>query len=153
MENLKETQVFTPPGVTNQMLDLLDQSDFSKPETFYLEPSCGQGDMLVVIAERIFLELMKKYHNDVNKALSETLFKFYAIEIDPILVSKARMAMFEWATLKMGRELSDLENYLIAHSLQNSIECEDFFELMERNISTSNGKRAISKTLKKEKMK
>ncbi|MCG3175363.1 MAG: hypothetical protein MOGMAGMI_00292 [Candidatus Omnitrophica bacterium] len=28
MQNLKETQVFTPAQVTNKMLDLLDQSDF-----------------------------------------------------------------------------------------------------------------------------
>lgn len=147
MKKLKQAQVFTPPWATNQMIDMLDQNLLSNHETFFFEPTCGDGAMLVVIVERIFVELEKKY-NDKTKALADTLFKFYAIELDPELVPKARKRIYEWATSKIDRDLSELEMYLIAHSLQQSIENRDFFEAIEHPIDAPNGAKAISRKLK-----
>jgi hypothetical protein len=147
MKKLKQAQVFTPPWATNQMIDMLDQNLLSDHETFFFEPTCGDGTMLVVIVERIFVELEKKY-NDKTKALADTLFKFYAIEFDAELVPHARKRIYDWAVSKIDRELSELEMYLIAHSLQQSIENRDFFEAMKHPIDAPSGAKAISRKLK-----
>ena len=142
-----ETQVFTPPWVTHQMMDLLDQKLLSDDDTFFFEPSCGDGAMLLVMVERIFVELEKKY-KDKTKALAETLFKFYAIELDGELVLLARKRIYDWAISKIDRKLSELEMYLIAHSLKQSIENRDFFEAIEHPIDAPSGAKAISRKLK-----
>jgi type I restriction-modification system DNA methylase subunit len=146
-KNLKEAQIFTPSKVTNQMLDMLDQRVFEEHETFFFEPSCGDGAMLVVILDRIFNVLLIKY-GDKSQALADTLFKFYAIELDESLVPKARTKIFNWAKEVMDRELSDLESYLIARSLQQSIENRNFFEVMKDPIVESNGGRALNRKLR-----
>lgn len=145
-KDLKQAQVFTPPWATNQMLDMLDQSCFAAHESFFFEPSCGDGAMLVVMVERIFQELLKKY-GDKEKALADTLFKFYAIELDDQLVPVARMRIFEWATAKAERELSPLEQYLIARSLQQSVENRDFFEVMKGSLESA-GLRGIERSVR-----
>lgn len=147
MKKLKRAQVFTPPWATNRMIDMLDKNLLSDHETFFFEPTCGDGAMLVVIIERIFVELEKKY-NDKAKALADTLFKFYAIELDSELVPKARKRVYEWAVSKIDRDLTELEMYLIAHSLQQSIENRDFFEAIEHTIGAPNGAKAIDRKLK-----
>ena len=150
MNKLKQTQVFTPSWATNQMIDMLDQNSLSDHETFFFEPTCGDGAMLVVLVDRIFNELVKKY-GDKAQALADTLFKFYAIELDVELVPKARMRIYDWAVSKMERELSELEMYLIARSLQQSIENRDFFEAMEHPIDAPSGAKAISRKLRSKK--
>lgn len=148
MKKLEQTQIFTPSWSTNQMLDMLDQTCFADHETFFFEPSCGDGAILVEIVERIFQELLKKY-NDKEQALADTLFKFYAIELDARLVPLARTRIFDWAKGKVDRELSALEQYLIAHSLQQSIENRDFFEAIKHPIAEPSAAKAIRRKLKK----
>lgn len=150
MNKLNETQVFTPHWVTNQMIDMLDQNLLSDHDTFFFEPSCGDGAMLVVIVDRIFNELFKKY-GDKTQALADTLFKFYAIELDAELVPKARKRIYDWAVSKIERELSELEMYLIARSLQQSIENRDFFEAINHPINAPSGAKAISRKLRNKK--
>lgn len=126
-ENLKANQVFTPPWVTNEMLDLLYKDRptlLSDWETFIFEPSCGDGEMLIVIIERIYKALLEKY-NDPERSFCETLFKFYAIELDEELVPKARMRIYEWAQKTACRELTRIEEWLIAFQLHQSIEYRD----------------------------
>ena len=46
LANLSNDEVFTPPEVVNQMLDMLPQELFSNPDTIFLEiiiPSLIQG--------------------------------------------------------------------------------------------------------------
>lgn len=148
MSSLKQAQVFTPEWATNEMIDLLDRSCLSSHETFFFEPSCGDGEMLVVIVERIFKALLVKYEGDKDKALADTLHKFYAIELDETLVPKARMRIWEWAIGKLGREPSPFEQCMIAHGLQQSIEWRDFFEVMKTPILDNPKARAISRKLK-----
>jgi|TARA_Y100000034_G_C6908623_1_gene422486 hypothetical protein len=128
-EKLRETQVFTPAWVTNAMLDMLDQDVFTSQESYFFEPSCGDGQMLVVLLDRIFEALFKKYDSDPDKALADTLHKFFAIELDETLVAKARMRVYEWAVAKLDRSPTELEAYLIARAIQQNLECEDFFNI------------------------
>lgn len=148
-EKLKQSQVFTPPLVTNEMLDLLDQQNFSDTDTFFLEPTCGDGQMLIVIVERIYKSLLAKYEGDTERALSEALFRFYAAELDDTLVPTARNRVFQFAAETIGRELNRFEQHLISWQLWQSIECRDFFTETIPALDTSPGMREIQRKILK----
>lgn len=116
------------------MLDMLDQKDFQRADTYYFEPSCGDGQMLEVIIDRIFKSLMNRYENDREKALADTCLKFYAIELDEEMLVKARMRIFQ----KLMSEIPDnfdyklFSQYLIARVLADKIEHKDFFKMFPK---------------------
>ncbi|MBI4927222.1 MAG: N-6 DNA methylase, partial [Anaerolineae bacterium] len=51
--NLSNDEVFTPPEIANQMLDLLPQELFQNPDTKFLDPACKSGIFLREIAKRL----------------------------------------------------------------------------------------------------
>ena len=53
LANLSNDEVFTPPDIANQMLDLLPQELFQNPETKFLDPACKSGVFLREIAKRL----------------------------------------------------------------------------------------------------
>lgn len=144
MNKNKETQIFTPEWITEMMLDTLDEKLLSDPDTFFFEPSCGEGDMLVVVLDRLY-ENMYEHCKCKYKAVSNVLFKFYAVEIDPELVVKARIKIYTWAISKLDRAPSKLEEYLIAFIVQQDIENMDFFEAIKHGIGDSKGRRSLNK--------
>lgn len=134
MDSIKATQIFTPPWVTNQMLDMLDQEHFQAEDTFFFEPSCGDGGMLVVILERIYKALLSKHH-DMPKAIAETLHKFYAIELDVEMVQKCRVNVWNWVLEKLGDkpDFKLLCDFLIANQIKDAVEHNNFFVVMEES--------------------
>ncbi len=61
LANLSSDEVFTPPDVANQMLDLLPPDLFRDPNTTFLDPACKSGVFLREIAKRL------------NKGLEESI--------------------------------------------------------------------------------
>lgn len=57
LANLSNDEVFTPPDVANQMLDMLPQELFSNPDTTFLDPACKSGVFLREIAKRLLVGL------------------------------------------------------------------------------------------------
>ncbi len=57
LANLSNDEVFTPPGVANEMLDMLPQELFSDPNTTFLDPACKSGVFLREIAKRLIIGL------------------------------------------------------------------------------------------------
>lgn len=53
LANLSNDEVFTPPEVVNQMLDMLPQELFSNPDTTFLGPATKTGIFFRVIAKRL----------------------------------------------------------------------------------------------------
>ncbi len=53
LANLSNDEVFTPPEIVNQMLDMLPQELFSDPNTTFLDPACKTGVFLREIAKRL----------------------------------------------------------------------------------------------------
>ena len=51
--NLSNDEVFTPPEIANQMLDMLPQELFQNPDTKFLDPACKSGVFLREIAKRL----------------------------------------------------------------------------------------------------
>ena len=57
LANLSNDEVFTPPEVVNQMLDMLPQELFENPDTTFLDPACKTGVFLREIAKRLIVGL------------------------------------------------------------------------------------------------
>lgn len=57
LANLSNDEVFTPPEIVNQMLDMLPQELFSNPDTTFLDPACKTGVFLREIAKRLIVGL------------------------------------------------------------------------------------------------
>lgn len=57
LANLSNDEVFTPPEVVNQMLDMLPQHLFSDPSAKFLDPACKTGVFLREIAKRLLVGL------------------------------------------------------------------------------------------------
>ena len=53
LANLSNDEVFTPPTLANQMLDLLPKELFASPETTFLDPFCKSGVFLREIVKRL----------------------------------------------------------------------------------------------------
>lgn len=60
LANLSNDEVFTPPEVANQMLDLLPQELFRNPDTRFLDPACKSGVFLREIAKRLITGLERQ---------------------------------------------------------------------------------------------
>lgn len=61
LANLSSDEVFTPPNLANQMLDMLPQELFSNEDTTFLDPCCKSGVFLREIAKR----LIKGLENEI----------------------------------------------------------------------------------------
>lgn len=61
LANLSNDEVFTPPEIVNQMLDLLPQELFRNPDTKFLDPSCKTGVFLREIAKRLIKGLEPQF--------------------------------------------------------------------------------------------
>ena len=110
MKCLKETQIFTPKWAIEEMLDLLDKdrevSVFNDESVFFFEPTCGDGAMLIPLLERVFNSRFKQTIN-LELALCEAIFCFYAVELDESICLRARLNVLEWASSK--KQLNNFE--------------------------------------------
>lgn len=61
LANLSNDEVFTPPEIVNQMLDLLPQELFCNPDTKFLDPACKTGVFLREIAKRLIKGLEPQF--------------------------------------------------------------------------------------------
>lgn len=57
LANLSNDEVFTPPDIVNDMLDMLPQELFTNPNTKFLDPACKTGVFLREIAKRLLVGL------------------------------------------------------------------------------------------------
>ncbi len=57
LANLSNDEVFTPPEIVNDMLDMLPQELFENPDTTFLDPACKTGVFLREIAKRLIIGL------------------------------------------------------------------------------------------------
>lgn len=57
LANLSNDEVFTPPQLANQMLDMLPQELFQSPDTKFLDPCTKSGVFLREIAKRLIIGL------------------------------------------------------------------------------------------------
>ena len=73
LANLSNDEVFTPPEVANQMLDMLPKEIWSDPDATFLDPACKSGVFLREIAKRLIKGLENEMP-DLDERL-EHIFK------------------------------------------------------------------------------
>ncbi|MBR0390710.1 MAG: Eco57I restriction-modification methylase domain-containing protein [Oscillospiraceae bacterium] len=74
LANLSNDEVFTPPEVVNQMLDMLPQELFRNPDTTFLDPACKTGVFLREIAKRL-IEGLEPQFPDLQERIDHIFHK------------------------------------------------------------------------------
>ena len=88
LANLSSDEVFTPPQLANQILDLLPQELFKNKNTTFLDPCCKSGVFLREIAKRLIKGLEKEIPNlqeRLNHIYTKQLFAISITELTALL--------------------------------------------------------------------
>lgn len=94
LANLSNDEVFTPPEVANQMLDMLPQELFSDPNTTFLDPACKSGVFLREIAKRLIKGLEAQIP-DLQVRIDHIFHhQLYAIAITELTSLLARRSVY-----------------------------------------------------------
>lgn len=94
LANLSNDEVFTPPEVVNQMLDMLPQELFSNPDTTFLDPACKTGVFLREIAKRL-IKGLEPQMPDLQERLDHIFHKqLYGIAITELTSLLSRRGVY-----------------------------------------------------------
>lgn len=94
LANLSNDEVFTPPDVVNQMLDMLPQELFRNPDTTFLDPACKTGVFLREIAKRLIVGLEPQIP-DLQERLDHIFHKqLYGIAITELTSLLSRRGLY-----------------------------------------------------------
>jgi len=128
-------QIFTSKKTAIEMLNLLGSDAFRNKDNIFFEPSCGNGDILVEIIERVFYENIEKTKK-FNFSLVESVFCFFAVELDFELCKEARRKVFNIIILKVLKltqeEKDEFIKTFLAKIISERIKCDNFFDVMDR---------------------
>lgn len=92
LANLSNDEVFTPPDVVNQMLDMLPQELFENPDTTFLDPATKSGVFLREIAKRLLKGLEKQIpdlQQRIDHIYKKQLFGIGITEITSLLARRS----------------------------------------------------------------
>ncbi|MGB9591026.1 MAG: Eco57I restriction-modification methylase domain-containing protein [Candidatus Kryptoniota bacterium] len=90
--NLSSDEVFTPPQLANQMLDLLPDELWNNPEARFLDPACKSGVFLREIAKRLDKGLEQKIpdrQERINHIMKNQLFGIAITELTGLLARRS----------------------------------------------------------------
>lgn len=94
LANLSNDEVFTPPEVVNQMLDMLPQELFSNPDITFLDPACKTGVFLREIAKRLIVGLEPQFP-DLQERLDHIFHhQLYGIAITELTSLLSRRGIY-----------------------------------------------------------
>jgi len=88
LANLSSDEVFTPPSLANQMLDMLPQELWSNENARFLDPACKSGVFLREIAKRLDKGLEQKIPDKqqrINHIMTKQLFGIAITELTALL--------------------------------------------------------------------
>lgn len=92
--NLSNDEVFTPPKIVNQMLDMLPQELFRNPDTTFLDPACKTGVFLREIAKRLIVGLEPQFP-DLQERLDHIFHnQLYGIAITELTSLLSRRSLY-----------------------------------------------------------
>ena len=94
LSNLSNDEVFTPPEIVNQMLDMLPQELFKSPDTKFLDPACKTGVFLREIAKRLLIGLEEQIQ-DLQERIDHIFKKqLYGIAITELTSLLSRRSLY-----------------------------------------------------------
>ena len=88
LANLSNDEVFTPPQLCNQILDLLPATIWSDQSARFLDPVCKSGVFLREIAKRLMAGLEEQIPNELKRAnhiFTNQLFGIAITELTSLL--------------------------------------------------------------------
>ena len=94
LANLSSDEVFTPPLLANQMLDLLPVEIWSNPNAKFLDPFCKTGVFLREIAKRLMVGLQEVYPNLDDRANHIFKNQLYGIAITDLTGMLSRRSVY-----------------------------------------------------------
>lgn len=92
LANLSNDEVFTPPGLANEMLDLLPKEIWSNPNATFLDPVCKTGVFLREIAKRLMSGLENKIPDKqerINHIFRNQLYGIAITELTSLLTRRS----------------------------------------------------------------
>ena len=94
LANLSNDEVFTPPQVVNQMLDLLPASLWSDPNARFLDPVSKTGVFLREIAKRLMAGLADQFPDVQERANHIFSQQLYALAITELTALLSRRSVY-----------------------------------------------------------
>src|SRR5690554_5145847 len=92
LANLSNDEVFTPPSVVNQMLDLLPDKLWRDPTATFLDPATKTGVFLREIAKRLMTGLAKEIPDQqkrINHIFTKQLFGIAITDMTALLARRS----------------------------------------------------------------
>lgn len=94
LANLSSDEVFTPPKIVNDMLDMLPQKLFRDPNATFLDPACKTGVFLREIAKRL-IEGLEQTIPDLNQRLEHIYrHQIFGIGMTEITALMSRRSLY-----------------------------------------------------------
>ena len=94
LANLSNDEVFTPPQLANQMLDMLPQELFQNPDTKFLDPCSKSGVFLREIAKRLIDGLATKIP-DLQERIDHIMhYQLYGMAITQLTSLMSRRSLY-----------------------------------------------------------
>lgn len=94
LANLSNDEVFTPPNIANDMLDLLPQDLFRNPEAKFLDPVTKSGVFLREITKRLMQGLAREIPNRQERLEHILKNQVYGIAITELTSLMARRTLY-----------------------------------------------------------
>ncbi len=91
LANLSNDEVFTPPEIVNQMLDMLPQELFKNPDATFLDTACKTGVFLREIAKRLIKGLEPQFpdlQERIDHIFHKQLFGIAITELTGLLARR-----------------------------------------------------------------
>lgn len=129
LANLSNDEVFTPPHIVNQMLDLLPPQLFNDPRTTFLDPVSKTGVFLREIAKRLMVGLAPIYPDEQerrNHILQNQVFGIAITDLTSLLSrrslygsKKANHPKYSFCTNFGDNEQGNILYNRIEHTFKN----------------------------------
>ncbi len=94
LANLSNDEVFTPPRIANQMLDLLPQEIWSNKEAKFLDPFCKSGVFLREVAKRLIKGLATEIPDLQQRVNHIMQHQIYGIGITELTALLSRRSLY-----------------------------------------------------------
>ena len=126
LANLSNDEVFTPPEVANEMLDMLPQELFCNPDTTFLDPGCKSGVFLREIAKRLLKGLepqMPDLQDRIDHIFHKQIFGIAITELTSLLARRSvycsKYPNSEYSVSKFDDAQANIRFKRIQHNWQN----------------------------------
>jgi len=126
LANLSNDEVFTPPEVVNQMLDMLPKELFENPDTTFLDPACKTGVFLREIAKRLIVGLEPQYpdlQERIDHIFHKQLFGLAITELTSLLSRRgvycSKYPSSEFSVSRFDNEQGNIRFKRLNHTWSN----------------------------------